>query len=178
MLSDRVPFRRGGIDSMSAHRTLGTMWDTEQKADIVHENEWVTLWYHPEPKIVHHRFHKPIRGEAFQNVLTIGTDILRANGATKWLADDRLFFVLPEEDQKWAEGEWFPRTRLAGWKYWAVVKPQLAVTDLYLRRVAASPTAAGVRMEVFPTPAHAAEWLLNVESIPPPVSSGRRARGP
>jgi hypothetical protein len=176
MLSDQVPFRPGGIDSMSAHQTLGTMWDTERKADIVHENEWVTLWYHPEPKIVHHRFHKPIRGEAFQNVLTIGTDILLANGATKWLADDRLFFVLPEEDQRWAEGEWFPRTRLAGWKYWAVVKPQIAVTDLYLRRVAASPTAAGVRMEVFPTPAHAAEWLQNVEPIPPPVSSGRRPK--
>ena len=149
------------------------MWDTERKSDIVHENEWVTLWYHPVPKIVHHKFHKAIRGEPFQTALTLGTDILRANGATKWLADDRLFFVLPEEDQRWAEGDWFPRARQAGWKYWAIVKPEMAVTDLYLRRVAASRTAEGVRMEVFPTPIRAAEWLQSVESKRPPPSSSR-----
>jgi hypothetical protein len=149
------------------------MWDTERKADVVHDNEWVTLWYHPGPKIVHHKFHKAIRGEAFQTALTMGTDILRANGAQKWLADDRLFFVLPEEDQRWAEGEWFPRTRQAGWKYWAIVKPETKITDLYLRRVAASPTAAGVRMEVFPTPMQAAEWLQTIDTKPPPSSSSR-----
>jgi hypothetical protein len=150
------------------------MWDTERKTDIVHDNEWVTLWYHPAPKIVHHKFHKATRGEAFRTALTMGTDILRANGADKWLADDRLFFVLPEEDQKWAEGEWFPRTRQVGWKYWAIVKPQMAVTDLYLRRVAASHVAAGVRMEVFPTPTQAAEWLQTVEATPPSSSSTRQ----
>jgi hypothetical protein len=146
------------------------MWDTERKADIVHDNEWVTLWYHPEAKIVHHKFHKATRGEAFQTALTLGTDILRANGASKWLADDRLFFVLPEEDQRWSENEWFPRTRQVGWKYWAIVKPAMTITELYLRRVAASPPAAGVRMEVFPTVTQAAEWLQSVETKPPPSS--------
>jgi hypothetical protein len=149
------------------------MWDNEQKTDIVHDNEWVTLWYHPAPKIVHHKFHKAIRGEAFQTALTLGTDILHANGANKWLADDRLFFVLPEEDQRWAEGEWFPRTRQVGWKYWAIVKPEMTITELYLRRVAASRTAMGVRMEVFPTVTQAAEWLQTVETEPPPSSLGR-----
>jgi hypothetical protein len=140
------------------------MWDTELKSDIVHDNEWVTLWYHPAPKIVHHKFHKAIRGEAFQTVLTMGTDILRTNGASKWLADDRLFFVLPEQDQRWVDDEWFPRTRQVGWEYWAIVKPEMAVTDLYLRRVAASRTAAGVRVEVFPTVTQAAEWLQTAET--------------
>jgi hypothetical protein len=80
---------------------------------------------------------------------------------------------LPEEDQRWAEGEWFPRTRQIGWKYWAVVKPEMTVTELYLRRVAASRTATGVRMEVFPTVAQAAEWLQTVETEPAPSSSSR-----
>jgi len=128
-------------------------------AEIIHENEWVTLWYHAEARVVHHRFHKAIRGEAFRFALLQGTHLLKHRGATKWLSDDRLVFVLPQADQEWADTEWFPQTIRAGWKYWAIARPERAVADLYIRRLAATRSAAGVKTELFTTPEDGMDWL-------------------
>jgi hypothetical protein len=134
---------------------------TGESAEIIHESEWVTLWYHSEVKVVHHRFHKAIRGEAFRTALLQGTALLQHRGATKWLSDDRLVFVLPQADQEWADREWFPQTMKAGWKYWAIARPERAVADLYIRRVAANRSAAGVKTELFGTPEAGMDWLTN-----------------
>jgi len=134
---------------------------TSESAEIIHENEWVTLWYHAEVKVVHHRFHKAIRGEAFRSALLQGTALLRQRGANKWLSDDRLMFVLPQEDQEWTDSEWFPQTMKAGWKYWAIARPERAVADLYIRRLAATRSAAGVKTELFATPEDGMDWLTS-----------------
>jgi hypothetical protein len=130
-------------------------------AEVIVHNEWVTLWYHPEVKVVHHKFHKAIRGEAFRFALLQGTALLQQRGAAKWLSDDRHVFVLPQEDQEWADAEWFPRTRKAGWRYWAIAKPEKAVADLYIRRLAANRSAAGVKTELFITAEEGMAWLTN-----------------
>jgi hypothetical protein len=132
---------------------------TADSPEIIHENEWVTLWYHAEAKVVHHRFHKAIRGEAFRSVLLRGTALLLERGAKKWLSDDRLVFVLPQQDQEWADAEWFPQALEAGWRFWAIAKPEKAVADLYIRRLAANRSAAGVRTELFTTPEAGMNWL-------------------
>jgi len=134
---------------------------TDESVEIIHESEWVTLWYHPAIKVVHHRFHKAIRGQAFRTALLQGTALLQQRGATKWLSDDRLVFVLPQQDQEWADTEWFPQTMKAGWKYWAIARPERAVADLYIRRLAAHRSAAGVKTELFTTPEAGMDWLTN-----------------
>ena len=92
-------------------------------------------------------------------MLLQGTAVLRHRGATKWLSDNRLVFVLPQEDQEWAETEWVPQTMKAGWRYWAIVRPESAVADLYIRRLAATRNATGVRTELFTTPEAGMDWL-------------------
>jgi hypothetical protein len=133
--------------------------DNAEPLEVIHDSEWVTVWYHPNAKVVHHRFHKALRGEAFRSALLAGTAVLLQHGAQKWLSDDRLVFILPQEDQEWAKNEWFPQTLKAGWKYWAIAKSEKAVVDLYLRRLAASYSAAGVRTELFTTPDEGLQWL-------------------
>jgi hypothetical protein len=128
-------------------------------SEVIHHSEWITVWYHPEGGVIHHQFHKAIRGDAFRAALLSGTEALVKHGANKWLSDDRFVFILPQEDQEWAQSEWFPKTLKAGWKYWAIAKPQKAVVDLYLRRLAADYSAAGVRTEIFTTPEAGMEWL-------------------
>ncbi len=140
------------------------------KPEVIHENEWVTLWYHPEFKVVHHKFHKPIRGEPFRSFLQRGTALLLSRGAKKWLSDDRLHFILPQEDQEWGETEWFPQTLKAGWRYWAIAKPEKAVADLYMRRLASNWSAAGVRTELFIAPEAGMAWLTSLPEEPPPSS--------
>ena len=139
--------------------------------EVVHDSEWITVWYHPEVKVVHHQFHKAIRGEAFRSALRAGSAVLLSRGATKWLSDDRFVFILPQEDQEWAQTEWFPQTLKSGWKYWAIAKPEKAVVDLYLRRLAASYSAAGVRTELFTTPEAGMQWLASHPDESPADSS-------
>lgn len=85
------------------------------------ENEYVTLWYYPDAKIVHHKFHKFIYGEQFREALNKGFDIFIQNKATKWLSDDRNNNALPSDDVKFATEDWAPRVIKAGWKYWGLI---------------------------------------------------------
>jgi hypothetical protein len=156
---------------------------TSRQPDVIHEDAWITIWHHPLLNIVHHRIHQPLRGEVFRRALQKGSEVLERYRASKWLSDDRLHFVLPQADQEWAASVWFPATRQAGWKYWAIVKPELAVADLYMRRIAAGWSAAGVKTELFPTPEAGLGWLARPDGnlpssrvLPPgvPSSSPRR----
>jgi hypothetical protein len=94
------------------------------------------------------------------------------------LSDDRQHFVLPQEDQEWSTAVWFPATQQAGWKYWAIVKPESAVADLYLRRLAASWSAAGVAAELFATAEAGFLWLKDIDQGTPSSSTVRGDKPP
>jgi hypothetical protein len=142
--------------------------------EVIRDNEWITVWYHPEIKVIHHRVHKAIRGEAFRSALLAGTATLMKHGAKKWLSDDRFVFLLPQEDEEWARNEWFPRTLKAGWRYWAIAKSEKAVVDLFLRRLAATYSAAGVQTELFSTPEAGMDWLIEQGEGPVAAARGER----
>lgn len=88
------------------------------------ENEYASLVYLSDAKIIHHTFHKPIGGLNFREVLNTGAKTLEKHQASKWLSDDRANSVLSPEDTEWSKTDWFPRAIKAGWKYWALVVPQ------------------------------------------------------
>jgi hypothetical protein len=161
---------------VTAMSNLG--WDTGGPVEVVLDNEWITVWYHPVAKIVHHQIHKAIRGQAFRTAIMTGTETLRRYGARKWLSDDRQHFVLPQEDQEWSMTVWFPATQQAGWKSWAIVKPERAVADLYLRRLATSWSAAGVETELFTTAEAGFLWLRHADRETPSSSTVRGDKPP
>jgi hypothetical protein len=80
-------------------------------------NAYATVVYYPDQKIIKHTIHQPI-GSDVRDVLLAGYETLKANGATKWLSDDRANGPLSPEDTEWASTVWFPQVRAAGWKYW------------------------------------------------------------
>src|SRR5215213_11218460 len=88
------------------------------------DNPFVTLWYHPDKKIVHHQIHKFIAGKEFRGFLLAGADVLKKNLATKWLSDDRGNMVLGKADLEWSQTEWAPQVARSGWKHWAIVRPE------------------------------------------------------
>lgn len=51
----------------------------------IRDNEYATLWYHTELKVVHHKIHKFIPAGIFQDILTAGAETLEKHKATKWL---------------------------------------------------------------------------------------------
>ncbi len=123
------------------------------------DNEYVTLWYHPEHGIVHHQFHKYIYGQPFRDMLSKGADIFEQYGADKWLSDDRNNSALPPEDAEWGDTYWAPRVIQAGWKYWAVVMPEAIIGQMNMKRFIKMYSDRGVTVRAFTDPNEALKWL-------------------
>ena len=129
-------------------------------ADItILSNEYATLVYHEEKKIVHHTFLKPIGGQEFRNVLLSGVHCFEKYGATKWLSDDRENSALSPEDGQWATQEWSKLVRAAGWKTWAIVVPDDIMGRLNMIEFVNLYSRQGVRVMVFTKLEEAIEWL-------------------
>jgi hypothetical protein len=129
-------------------------------AQTVFTNEYATLMYHPDSRIVHHVFHQPIGGEPFRQVLNLGQELLQQNGAHKWLSDDRQNAALPEEDSAWALSDWAARVLASGWKYWAIVVPHSMAGRVDMQKYIDEYLEKGsVRVMVFVDPSEALSWL-------------------
>ena len=123
------------------------------------DNEFVTLWYHPDTKIVHHQFHQFLHGDPFRETLNKGTELLKKYGAHKWLSDGRKNSALSKEDTDWGKTNWFPRAVEAGWKYWAIVQPEQVLGKMNMKRLAKTYSEQGVTAEFFSDPDDAMAWL-------------------
>jgi hypothetical protein len=123
------------------------------------KNDYATLLYHPDTKIIHHTFHKHTTGEAFRELLSCGTDAFIQHGASKWLSDDRKNMDVTPEDSAWGDQVWFPRTLQAGWKYWALVVPEDIMARWNMVQFVEKFSAQGIRVMVFTNPEEAMDWL-------------------
>jgi hypothetical protein len=123
----------------------------------------ITMWYHPETKIVHHQMHKYTHGQTFRDALMTGVAALQEHRAQKWLSDDRLNPVLKPEDNEWAMTEWAPKIIQAGWKYWAIVLPESVLNKMRMENSAKVFADKGVTVQLFTDPGEALKWL---ESVP------------
>ncbi|HSW12592.1 MAG TPA: hypothetical protein VLI06_07100 [Solimonas sp.] len=132
-------------------------------AEVLIDNHYVTLWYHPESKIVHHQMHRFIVESAFREFLLAGTAALQRHGACKWLSDDRRNPVLAQTLQDWARDHWFPQTRAGGWKYWAIVMPEDALGQWTMERAVAEFQAQGITAKYFSDPDTAMAWLESLD---------------
>jgi hypothetical protein len=129
---------------------------------IVVDNEYITVRYLPDKKIIHHTIHKPIETQLFMKALDAGGEVLRQNGACKWLSDDRKNGPLSAE---MIEGPkiWGPGMVAAGWKYWANVVPEELVAAGTLVPVMETLSELGLRMRVFTKLEDAFRWLESMK---------------
>lgn len=123
------------------------------------DDEHVSLWYHPETGIVHHRIHKYLVPGVFRKLLTAGAEVLEKHGATKYLSDDRSNVVVAPDDIKWADENWYPRVRKAGLKHWALVLPSTMVGSVQARTILEDRRKQGLDVEGFDSIEAAMAWL-------------------
>lgn len=127
------------------------------------QNDYATLVYDSDEKIVHHTFHKPIGDQKFRDVLLTGIKTLEQYKASKWLSDDRGNSALSPEDTEWSMNTWFPQAVKAGWKYWALVVPKDMMARMNLKEFVDSYYKQGLRIAVFSEPEEAMKWLINCD---------------
>ncbi len=124
------------------------------------ENEYASMWHYPDEGIIHHEFLQPIAGKEFQNVLLTGLQILKEQGAQKWLSDDRLNSMLSAEDSAWSQDFWLPRAYQAGWRYWAVLPPIKARGQINMKRLTEYVGyLPKIKIQIFSDPDEAWQWL-------------------
>lgn len=127
------------------------------------DNEYATLWYHEESKIVHHKFHKFIYGDKFRDILEKGLESFEKYGAQKWLSDDRNNSALPKDDGGWALTQWGPRVMGLHWRYWAVVLPDKVLGQSNLNWFMTEYIQQGLVVKAFEDADEALKWLESVE---------------
>ena len=127
--------------------------------EVLIDNEYVSLYYHPDEKIVHHVIHKFVSGEPFRELFRTGSAILKEHGARKWLSEDQHFSVMTPDDAEWLVRVWSPEVRANGWKYWAVVMPVKAASQMNTRDFVARSNEIGVKSQMFDDTASAFTWL-------------------
>jgi len=126
------------------------------------DNEFGSLVYHPDKKIIHHTFHQPIGGDSFRSLLSSGIELLKQNNAEKWLSDDRENAALSPEDTEWGQSQWFPQAKAAGWKYWGLVVPADMMARMNMAEFVFNYSQQGVRTQVFTDLDKALRWLESV----------------
>ena len=118
-----------------------------------------TMWYHPEKKIIHHKIHHNFQGEKLRDFMILGSKTLAEKGAEKWLSDDRVELMLDKDAIRWSSENWFPMTKEAGWKFWAIVKPKHLISQISFEKIARDYTERGVTTRFFETVEEALTWL-------------------
>jgi hypothetical protein len=130
---------------------------------IVVANEFITVRYLDDKKIIYHTIHKPIPDQPLKDAVNAGTEALREHGVCKWLSDDRKNGPVSPEIAEWGRQDWNPRTIAAGWKYWANVIPEEVASAGTLTPVIEDLFNLGLRMMVFTDLESAFEWLDRFE---------------
>jgi len=129
----------------------------------VFDNEYITVQYWPDKKLIYHVIHKPIDGQPLKDALNAGTEALIKYKATKWLSDDRKNGPVSQDVIDWGIQDWDPRTIAGGWKYWANVVPQEIVAAGSMAPLIEILYDMGLRLMVFTDPQKAIEWLDSFE---------------
>jgi hypothetical protein len=131
----------------------------EPQRIVVVENKQITVWVYPDRGIVHHAMKGFCHGPEFREALSRGAEALATHRATKWLSDDRLNSALPRDDEEWAIANWFPQSRAAGWRHWAIVQPQKIVGQMNMERFRKMYADLGINAQMFSDPDEAFRWL-------------------
>lgn len=127
--------------------------------EVIQDNGYMTVWYYPEMKIVHHEMHKFTYGQALRDGLSAGAAMLEEKGAQKWLSDDRKNTTLGKDDLNWTATFWRPRVKKAGLKYWAIVLPEKIFGQMVMKRIVEEYANTGITVQIFTDPAEAMKWL-------------------
>ena len=114
------------------------------------DNEFLTMWYYPEDKIVHHKFHKFVFGQAFRDGLWPGADIFEKNKAQKWLSTIGRTSALERRIQTGRRRNGSRALKKARWKYWALVMPAKAIGQMNMQRFVKTYSDQGLTVKVFP----------------------------
>lgn len=98
-------------------------------------------------------------GEKFRNAVDKGLELLIEKRGSKWLADLTTMGVISQQDQKWADEDWFPRAAKSGIRYMAMITPEKMISKMSVRNVINKVGDLEIETEYFGSREEAKTWL-------------------
>lgn len=102
-----------------------------------------------------------VTGKTFRDSVDKGLELLIEKRSHKWLADLSKMGVISQEDQKWADEDWFPRAVKAGIRYMAMIRPQKIISQMSVRNVISQVGDLKIETEYFENAKDAKAWLCS-----------------
>ncbi|MDO1446432.1 hypothetical protein Q0590_09245 [Rhodocytophaga aerolata] len=136
---------------------------TTYQTKIIHQSDKAKIEWIEEGKIVRKTFTGFIIGEEMKAAFNAGLACLQKNKGRKWLSDNRYVKVYKQEDSDWINNVWFPQTKKAGWKYWAVLEPKDFYGQMSMNRFIKDFAQQGIILKIFHEMDQAVEWLQGVD---------------
>lgn len=135
-------------------------------ANTILSNEYFDLLFHEEDKVVHHIYKPAMDSEHLYELLTAGTELLRDNGAKKWISDNReLVNTFNQKEADWVNEVWLPETIGVGWKYWAMIVPKDLIANADHIKYVESFYNSGVWVTVWPELDEAFKWITKKDKV-------------
>lgn len=100
-------------------------------------------------------------GQEFRAPMERALEVLRANRASRWLADLRDAKVNTAEDQQWLQSDLIPRAMQAGNRFTAFVVPKSTIAKLGVQRVLRHAGAIESETRFFDSMEAARKWLAS-----------------
>ena len=132
------------------------------RKELISVTDHYEIWFYPDLKIVHSRFLKFTRGLEFREALSKGIEVFTKNNCLKWLSDDRNIGLVSQEDAAWSREVWYGNLAKAGWKYWALVKPETKIGTITFKNSTKKINDPNMAMKIFSNPEDALNWLKSV----------------
>ena len=102
-----------------------------------------------------------VTGKAFREFVDKGLELLVQKRGCKWLADLSNMGVMSQDDQNWADIDWFPRAVKSGVKYMAMVRPQKVIPQMSVRNVLERVEDLEIETQYFTKKEDAIAWLCS-----------------
>jgi hypothetical protein len=127
--------------------------------ELIFKNENISIWYHDDFKIIHHKFHKFTTGKILKESLNKELEAIRKYSVVKILSDDKENPIMKKEDMEWTASEWRPAVIKEGWKFWAIVLPEQTAGQMALKKIISEYAKTGVTVQAFTDSNAAFEWI-------------------
>jgi hypothetical protein len=127
--------------------------------EVIFDSPNVTLWYHPDSKIIHHKIYNFTLNEEFRSFISLASKTLSEKGATKWLSEDQSLLMLEKGNSDFSNVAWPKKTIEAGWKYWALVQPKNIISQINMENIVKHFNSLGVTAKFFTEVDEAFQWL-------------------
>ena len=100
-----------------------------------------------------------ISGEDYRNALDKAAELFKEKGIGKWIANLSEMEPITDEDQKWANEDWFPRALQAGLKRLAIIVGADVFNQMSVEQIMNNVESLDLTTQYFDSEEKAKAWL-------------------